>query len=747
MNSMKTILLTTTLAAFACTQTAPPPPQPAPVAAAVPAPAPAPAPAPQPPPPPPNPFASPSTLLYQAPPFDKIKDTDYQPALEEGMRQQRAEVELIANNNEPPTFDNTIVALERSGAMLTRTQKVFFALTASNTNDTLQKVESEESPKLAAHTDAINMNPKLFARVKAIYDNRSSISDPEGRYLVERDYKSMVRAGALLSEPDKERLRALNQEESKLMTEYRNKVLADTDTSAVVVDDVKQLEGLSDTDIGAAAQAAKDRKLDGKYVITLQNTTQQPTLSTLKNRALRQRILDASMSRGNHGGPNDTRATITRLAQLRAEKAKLLGFPTYAAYTLDDQMAKTPENAIKLMTDLVPASTAKARSEAASMQKIIDRQKAGFKLTAADWEYYAEQVRKAQYDLDEAQVKPYFELDRVINDGVFFAANQLYGLTFKERKDIPVYQPDVRVWEVFDKDGKSLALFYGDYFSRSNKSGGAWMDSFVDQNRLNGTHPVVFNVLNLTKPAPGQPALLSFDDVNGLFHEFGHALHGMFSNATYPTLAGTNVPRDYVEFPSQFNEHWALEPKVLANYAKHYQTGAPMPQALVDKIKKSRTFNQGYGLTEYLASALLDMAWHTLPPGTAQQDVNSFEPAALQRFKIAMAEVPPRYHTTYFSHIWGGGYSAGYYAYLWAEVIDDDAYAWFKENGGMTRENGQRFRDMILSRAGTQDVAEMYRAFRGRDAAVEPLLEARGLKPAKESATKRPGKVSPKKSE
>ncbi len=682
----------------------------------------------------PNPLFAASPLQYQAPPFDGIKDTDYQPAIEEGMKRQLVEIDAIAGNAAPPTFANTIEAMERSGELLTRAAKIFFALTQSNTNDAFQKIEAEESPKLAAHQDAIYMNPKLYARVKAIYDKRATSGlDAESQYLVERYYKNFVRAGAQLNDADQATLRALNQEESTLTTKFREHVLADTDASAIVVDTKDELAGLPDSDIAAAAARAKERKLEGKYVLTLQNTTQQPALTYLQNRAVRERLFNASVQRGNHGGPNDTKAIITRLAQLRATKAKLLGFPTYAAYSLDDQMAKTPEIAIKLMSGMVPASTAKARGEAAKMQKVIDAEKGGFQLGPQDWELYAEKVRKAEYDLDESQVRPYFELDNVLQNGVFFAANQLYGLTFKERHDIPVYQPDVRVFEVFDADGKSMAFYYGDYFARSNKSGGAWMDSFVDQSGLIGTRPVVFNVTNFTKPAAGQPALLTFDNVTAIFHEFGHALHGMLSNVRYPTLAGTNVPRDFVEFPSQFNEHWALDPKVFANYAKHYQTGKPMPQSLVDRIKKSRTFNQGYATVEYLAAALLDMAWHTQAPGAEQVDVNVFEPEALKRFNIAMPEVPPRYHTTYFSHIWGGGYSAGYYAYLWSELIDDDAYYWFKEHGGMTRANGQKFRDMILSRGGTQDEAVLYRTFRGRDPIVEPLLIERGLKeePAK----------------
>lgn len=678
-----------------------------------------------------NPLFERSPLQFQAPQFDKIKDSDYQPALEEGMKRQIAEIEAIANSSDAPTFANTIEAMERSGELLTRAAKIFFNLSQSNTNDTLQKVEADESPKLAAHQDAIFLNPKLFARVKAIYDQRDALGlDAESKYLVERYYRIFIRNGALLSETDKTTLRAFNQEESKLTTDFRKHVLADTDASAVVVNSKAELEGMSEGDIAAAAQRAKDKGMPGKYVIALINTTQQPPLGSLKNRDLRRRILEASTNRGNHGGENDNKAIITRLAQLRADKAKLLGYPTFAAYSLDDQMAKTPDNAFRLMTDLVPATTAKARGEAAQMQKVIDQSKGKFKLAAYDWNYYAEKVRKAQYNLDEAQVKPYFELEHILHDGVFFAANKLYGLTFKERKDLPVYHPDVKVYEVIDADGSTLALWYADYYARPNKSGGAWMDTFVDQSGLIGTKPVVVNVANFNKPAPGQPSLLTFDDVGGIFHEFGHALHGMFSNVKYPTQAGTNTPRDFVEFPSQINEHWALDPAVLANYAKHYKTGAPIPKALLEKIKKARTFNQGYALGEYLAAALLDMAWHTQAPGTPLRSANGFEAEALKRFKIDMAQVPPRYHTTYFSHIWGGGYSAGYYAYLWSEVLDHDAYYWFKEHGGMTRENGQRFRDMILSRGGSQEAATLYRNFRGRDPQVDPLLIERGLKPA-----------------
>ena len=674
-----------------------------------------------------NPFFTESTLPFHAPPFDKIKDGDYSPAIEAGMKAQLAEIGAIANNPAAPTFTNTLEAMERSGALLTRVTKVFFNLSQSNTNDAIQKIKAEEAPKLAAHSDAIYLNANLFKRVKAIYDQRDALKlDRESRFLIERYYKAFVRAGANLSEADKTTLRGLNQEEAKLTTQFEEDVLAETNNSALVVDNKADLDGLSEAEIAAAAETAKARGLTGKWVLELQNTTQQPAISSLTNRVVRERLFKASVLRGNHGGPNDTKAIVVRLAQLRAQRARLLGYPDYATFVLDDQMAKTPQIAEKLMTDMVPAATAKARGEAARMQTLIDVQKGGFKLGPADWEFYAEKVRKAEYDLDESQVKPYFELEHVLHDGAFFAANKLYGLTFKERKDLPVYQPDVRVFEVFDADGKSLALFYADYFQRPNKSGGAWDDSFVDQSSLFGNRPVIVNVANFAKPAPGQPALLSFDDVTTIFHEFGHALHGMFSQIRYPALG--NVPRDFVEFPSQFNEHWALDPTVFANYSKHYQTGKPMPQALVDKIKKSRTFNQGYKTTEYLAAALLDMAWHALPAEAPPQDANAFEASALKRFQIDLPQVPPRYHTTYFSHIWDGGYSAGYYAYLWSEVLDDDAFYWFKEHGGLTRANGQRYREMILSRGGTEDAAALYRAFRGRDPSVEPLLLERGLK-------------------
>ncbi|WP_394002703.1 peptidyl-dipeptidase Dcp [Luteimonas sp. WGS1318] len=670
-----------------------------------------------------------STLPFQAPPFDTLKDADYQPAIEEGMKQHLAEIRAIADNPDAPTFENTIEAMERSGELLTRSANVFFMLTGAHTNATLQAAEEALAPKLAEHSDAIYLDPALFARVKTIYDQRATLGlTPEQTTVVEHTHDGFVRAGALLSDADKAELRTLNSESSTLSTAFGNKLLAANNAGGVFVTDVAELDGLDEGAIAAAADAAKAAGKDGQWLLSLQNTTQQPVLASLKNRGLRERVLAASTGRTEKGDANDTRATIQRLADIRARQAQLLGFPNYAAYSIADQMAKTPEAALKLLTDTVPAATARARAELAKIQGVVDAQNGGFTAGAADWDFYAEQVRKADFDLDESQIKPYFELDRVLNDGVFFAANQLYGITAKERTDIPVYHPDVRVFDIFDADGKQLALFYLDPFKRDSKQGGAWMGNFVEQNGLTGTIPVVYNVENFTKPAAGQPALLSFDDVTTLFHEFGHALHGFFSKTTYPSVAGTNTPRDFVEFPSQFNEHWALDPKVFANYAKHHQTGEAMPQALVDKIVTARTFNQGYATTEYLSAALLDLAWHTLPAGEAKQDVDAFEKQALEKYKVDLAAVPPRYRTSYFSHIWGGGYAAGYYAYFGAEVLDHDAFQWFRENGGLTRENGQIFRDKILSIGHSRDLAVAYREFRGKEPSVEPLLEHRGLR-------------------
>jgi peptidyl-dipeptidase Dcp len=684
----------------------------------------------QPPAPPANPLLQASTLPYEAPPFDRIHDGDYEPAIEEGMKQQLAEVATITAQSDAPSFDNTIVAMERSGRLLARASRAFHAMTGANTNDTLQAVEKRVAPKLAAHDDAIYLDAKLWERVRAVYDHRDTL-DADAKYLTERYRRDFVRAGAELSESDKTELRALNEEESSLQTDFTQRLLAATKAGALVIDRATDLQGLSTGDLGAAAEAAKARALDGKWVVPLQNTTQQPFQASLADRTVRERLFRASTDRAEHGDANDTRALVLRLSALRPRKAKLLGYPTWAAYVLQTQMAETPDKAIKLLTQMAPAALGKAKGEAARMQALVDQKKGGFKIAAWDWQYYAEQVRKTDYALDDAEIKPYFELDRVLRDSVFFAAHELYGLTFQERHDLPVWNPDVRVFEVFDGDGKSFALFYADYFKRDNKNGGAWMGALVSQSGLLEEHPVVFNVCNFAKPAPGQPALLGVDDVRTMFHEFGHALHGLFSNVKYPLLSSTRVPRDFVEFPSQFNEHWATEPTVFAHYARHYQTGEPMPADLVAKIEKTRKFDQGFALTEYLAAAMLDMAWHTLPDGAPPKDVDAFEAQALHKFGVDFPLVPPRYHSSTFAHVWGGGYSAGYYAYLWSEVLAHDAYRWFEENGGMTRANGQRFRDMILSRGHTAEMAPMYRAFRGADPSVEPLLEFRGLKPEK----------------
>jgi len=686
-----------------------------------------------------NPFYAPSPLPYHAPQFDRIKDTDYQPALEAGMAAQLKEVEAIANDPAAPTFENTLVALERSGQLYARVAEVFDAVTQANSNPTLEKVDEIESPKRAAHDDAIFLNEKLFARVAVIHAKRGSLGlDAESQRLVGIYYDKFIHAGAKLSPEDKAKLRKLNEEESTLQNSFRTKLLVATKDAAFTTKDKAALKGLSDAEIAAAAEAAKARKVEG-YLLPMQNTTQQPVLSTLQNRATRQAIFENSWNRAERGDANDTRETLLRLAKLRAEKARLLGYANYAAWNLEDQMAKTPEAAIKFLDALVPASTAKAVVEGKEIQAVIDAQtagvsqaagasqKAGFQLQPWDWEFYSDQVQRAKFDIDEAAVRPYFELNNVLENGVFYAANQLYGITFKERKDIPVYAADVRVFEVFDADKKPLALVYFDYFKRDNKGGGAWMSNFVDQSKLLGTLPVIYNVANFSKPAAGEPALISFDDVTTMFHEFGHALHGIFSNVEYPLLSGTNVPRDFVEFPSQFNEHWASDLAVFDHFAKHYKTGAPMPPELVAKLRKAAKFNQGYLLTELLAAAELDLQWHTISATDAVNSSDAFEQAALERKKIALSTVPPRYRSSIFQHIWGGGYGAGYYAYLWSEMLDDDAYQWFEDHGGLTRSGGDRFRAMVLSRGNSEELGRLYSTWLGTEPSADPMLRQRGL--------------------
>jgi peptidyl-dipeptidase Dcp len=674
-----------------------------------------------------NPFYAPSALPFHAPPFDKIKDDDYQPAIEAGMAEELAQIQAIADNPASPTYENTLVAMEKTGQLLQRALAAFGGVTAANTNPALQKVQADEAPKLAAHQDAIVLNAKLFARVAAVYKQRESLNlDPESMRELQVTYDGFIRSGANLSDADKTELKKLNEKIATLSNDFSTKLLEATKNGAFATTDKSALAGLSDSQSAAAAQAAQGRKQDG-YVLPLQNTTQQPELGSLSVRATREAIFEKSWNRAERGDASDTRDLISHLAQLRAQRAQLLGYPSHAAWKLGDQMSKTPEAALKFMDALVPGATAKAAREGKDIQDLIDAQKGGFKLAPWDWDFYAEQVRKAKYDLNDADVKPYFELNNVLENGVFYAAHQLYGITFKERKDIPVYQADVRVFEVSDADGKPLALFYCDYFKRDNKNGGAWMDVFVNQSKLLGTLPVVYNVANLPKPAPGEPALISFTDVTTMFHEFGHALHGMFANTKYPSLSGTATARDFVEFPSQFNEHWALYPEVFNHYAKHYKTNEPMPAELVAKIRKAASFNQGYKLTELVAAAELDMQWHTLPASAPLQQPDAFEQQALAKTHLLIATVPPRYRSSYFSHIWALDYSAGYYAYLWAEMLDDDAYQWFEEHGGLTRANGDRFRQMVLSRGNTEDLAKMYATWRGKEPSVEPMLKDRGL--------------------
>ncbi len=687
-----------------------------------------------------NPFYAPSMLPFQAPPFDKIKDSDYQPAIDAGLAQQLKEAEAIANNPAPPTFQNTLVALEKSGQLLNRVQFVFNCVTGANTDDELEKVQAYEAPRFAANQDAIYLNSRLFARVKAIYDKRASLHlDPESLKLAEWYYQQFIKAGALLSDADKEKLKKINEEDATLSNDFMTRLLAATRDGAYFTTDVSALAGLNDAQLAAAAQAAQARSsatadksaAAGKqpgWLIPLQNTTQQPDLSFLTNRDTRRAIFENSWNRTERSDTNDTRAIIARLAQLRAQKGALLGYPSFAAWNLTDQMAKTPETALHFVEALVPATTAGAASEAKDIQALIDAQHGGFTLAPWDWEFYTEQVRKAKYDLDESQEKSYFELNNVLQNGVFYAAHQLYGLTFKERHDLPVYQPDVRVFEVFDADSRPLALFYCDYFKRDNKNGGAWMDELVGQSKLLGTLPVVYNVANFEKPAPGQPALLSFDDVTTMFHEFGHALHGMFADTEYPSLSGPQVARDFVEFPSQFNEHWASYPEVFHHYARNYKTGEPMPADLVAKMNKAHAFDQRHNLTELLAAAELDLKWHTLPASAPLQDPDVFEKQALQKAGLWMAVVPPRYRSSYFLHIWANGYAAGYYAYLWTEMLDDNAFQWFEDHGGLTRANGDRFRRMVLSRGNTEDLETMYDTWLGGKPTIDPMLKFRGLK-------------------
>ena len=681
----------------------------------------------------PNPLLQPSSLPYQMPPFDRIEDGHFIPAMEAGMAEQLAEIEAITRVRSAPTFKNTILALERSGQTLLRARLIFQNLNGADTNPARQAIQQQMAPRLTAHEDAIYLNKALFQRVDAIHARREAFSqDPEARRLIEEYHLKFVRAGVQLDDAAKDTLRQLNRDIASLETQFRQNLQADTNALAVVVDSAQALDGMGGDGIAAAAEAARVRGLDGQYVITLGLPTSQPPLAQLTDRALRERIHQASVSRANRDNAHDNKATVLRLAELRARRARLLGYDTHAAYSLDNQTAGTEQAVNELLARLAPAAVRNARAEAADMQALIDAQGGDFALQAWDWPFYAEAVRQARHAFNEAEMKPYFELDRVLKDGIFYMARRLYGLSFVERDDLPVYHPDVRVFEVFDlnQDGgaKPLGLFLFDPFARSSKRGGAWMNNYVPQSRLLGNKPVVGNHLNIPKPPPGEPVLLTFSEVNTAFHEFGHAAHGLFSDVEYPLFSGTSVPRDFVEYPSQVHEMWATWPEVLENYARHHATGEPMPQALVDKFLSTQQFNEGYATTEYLAAALLDQAWHQLTPDERPDDAMAFERAALANAGVDFAPVPPRYRSTYFAHIFAGGYSAGYYAYIWSEVLDADSVEWFKDNGGLTRENGDWFRKTLLSRGGSADAMDLFRAFRGREPTIEPLLERRGLK-------------------
>lgn len=676
-----------------------------------------------------NPLLEVSQLDYQAPPFDKLRPEHFLPAFEQGMKEQLLEIDSITSNPEAPTFENTILAYEKSGRLLDRTNSIFSALSSADGTDAIKKIEEEITPKLSAHQDGLLLNEKLFARIKQVYDDRAKLSGEDLR-LTELLYQSFVHEGALLSETDKEQLKKLNTEISILQTRFINQVNEGTKAAAVLVDSKAELDGLSEDEIAQAAEAAEAVGKSGKYLLEQSNFTRPEYLKHLNNRALRERVLKASLNRCSSGDSTmNTHPTVLRLAELRAQKAKLLGFPTFADWALQDQMAGKPEAVLNLVAQLAPAYRAQAEKEAAELQSFAQQTEGkDFKLEAWDWDYYAERLKKVKFDLNEADLKPYFVLDSVLENGVFFAANKLYGLTFKPRTDIPVYADGVKVYEVFDADGSSMALFYTDFFRRPTKTGGAWMSNFVQQSTLFGTKPVIYNVCNFPAPAKGQPAFLTSDNVETMFHEFGHALHGLFASQKYQTISGTNTPRDFVEMPSQFNEHWMTDSLVLNHYARHYKTGEPMPQSLIDKLKASSNFGASYALGENLSAVAIDMAWAVLPAGQQVASVDAFEQEALRRVGVDFSLVPPRYRSAYYLHVFGGGYASGYYSYLWTEVMNDNVYDWFMAHGGMTRENGDRFRQLVLSRGNTRPVAEFFREFTGLERPnMQSLLKARGL--------------------
>ncbi len=671
-----------------------------------------------------NPFATRSDLEYELPRFALIKDEHYLPAFYAGCEEQLAEVEAIIASG-APTFENTLVAMEKSGQLLTRMLMVFYNKSSSDTSDALIAIEEEMAPKLSAHSDSIRLNPALFARIKSLYEKRESLGlNEEDANLLEKYYTDFIHAGAHLSDAQRETLKGLNEELSKLQTQFDKSLLADTNDLAIVVDDVKDLDGLSENEIAACAAAAKDRELDGKYLITAVNFSGHPLLASLKNRELRKKVMENSLMKANRDNEHDTKKILVEMSMLRAKRAKLFGVKTHAEYSLLTSTAKSPVNVHAMLRQIAPAAVRNAKAEAADLQKAIGTE---FELESWDWDLYTEQVRLEKYNVDTTAMRPYFELERVLENGVFFAANKLFGISFKERKDLVTYHPEARAFEVFNEDGSKLGLFIGDFYTRDSKHGGAWMNNLVDQNFLFNQLPVVVNNLNIPKPPAGQPTLLTFDEIVTLFHEFGHALHGLLSQVTYIRTSGTNVERDFVEFPSQVNEMWILWPEVVENYALHYETGEKLPQEWIDNLQAAKTFNEGHATTSYLAAAILDLAWHELEEGDTVEDVVAFEKKAIEDYGLDFGPVPTRYRSTYFSHIYAGGYSAGYYGYIWSEILDAESVDWFKENGGLSRKNGEHFRQQLLGRGGSIDSMQMFKNFRGREATIAPLLKRRGL--------------------
>ena len=676
-----------------------------------------------------NPFFVESTLYMNYPQFDVIKNEHYLPAFELGMDEHLAEVESIATQLEAPSFDNTIVALESSGQLYSEVASIFFALSSAHTNEVIQNLEKRLAPELASHGDAIMLNRELFARILDLYQKRDTLNvDDESNRLLEQTYVDFVRAGAALSIEQQQRMKELNAEIAILETRFSQNILSEVNDLAIVVDSREELIGLSEARIDAAAKEAQDRDKDGQYVIPLMNTSGQPSLASLQNRNLRERIHKTSLSRGHRGGEFDNRRILSDVLKRRAERANLLGYKNHAEYILEDQTALNVDAVNQRLSQLASSALANTIEEAVDLQRVIEEDGYDFELASWDWDFYAEKLRGQRFNFDASELSSYFELDNVLRKGVFYAAENLFGITFQERLDLPVYQEDVRVFEVFDSSGETLAIFIADLYARPTKRGGAWMNAYISQSNLLNTRPIIANHLNITKPTDGRPTLLTFDEVTTMFHEFGHALHGMFSEVEYPSFSGTRVPRDFVEYPSQVNEMWATWPQVLENYAVHYRTGEAMPIELLDRVLSAQAFNQGFSTLEYLAASIIDQALHQLTPEEIPtfEEVMDFESATLEGFGIALSAVPPRYRSTYFNHIMGG-YSAGYYSYIWSEVLDADTVEWFKENGGLSRSNGDHFRLTLLSRGGSQDAMSLYRNFRGRDAEIAPLLERRGL--------------------